>query len=155
MVMVLASIGWLMLWRAHGAKLFSVQSDSMAPTFNKGDLLIDIKATPQSIKPGDVISYLSLQNSGEIVTHRVVSLNYAKGYFITKGDNLAQPDPQVPLNRLTGKTVKAVPKLGYLFDQLYKPLGLLTFIYLPAALIVITELWLLTGQYKYQPYQLI
>lgn len=153
--MAVISVAWLVLWRTHDAKLFSVQSGSMAPTIDKGDLAIDIKAGPKTIKPGDVISYLSLQNPGEIVTHRVVGINYAKGYFITKGDNLNQNDPQVPFDRLVGKTVKVIPRLGYLFDELHKPLGLLAFVYLPAALIVIAELWLLTGQYKYRPYQLI
>ena len=153
--LALISLGWFVLWRSADAHIFSVQSGSMTPTLNRGDLLIDLRARPQSIRTGDVISYYSRQNPGEVITHRVVRIDYSRQEFVTRGDSLSQPDPAVPFSSLAGKTVKAVPKVGYLFDQLRKPLGLLAFVYLPALLISLGELWLLSRDYGYQPYQLI
>jgi signal peptidase len=153
--LALISLGWVILWRSAGAQILSVESGSMAPALNKGDLLIDLKAQPQSVKGGDVISYRSLHNPGQLITHRVVRIDYGRRQFITKGDNLSQPDPVVPFSSLAGKTIKAVPKVGYLFDQLHKPLGLLAFVYLPALLISLGEVWLLNRDYAYLPYQLI
>ncbi len=155
LALVLASASWLALWRIEKAQLLSVQTGSMEPALKKGDLAINVKAQPDSIKPGDIVSYFSLEDRNKIVTHRVIQANPSQGYFVTKGDNLSQPDPAVPYSALNGKTVKSIPKLGYFFDLLHKPVGLVAFVYLPALAVATFEMWILASHYKNRPYQLI
>lgn len=145
----LAGLGWLIAWRLYDVRLFSVQSASMAPVFNKGDLLIDIR--PSHFKPGDIVSYNSQTLPGEIVTHRIIKTS--GGYLVTKGDSLKSADPPVPITAIQGKAVAVLPKAGYLFDQLHRPAGLIAIVYAPALAITVTELWLLTGRYKYRTYR--
>ncbi len=153
--LAVVSSTWLILWKTEGARLFSVQSDSMKPVVNRGDLIIDLRPNLAAVKPGDVVSYYSSKTAGEIVTHRVVINNYQRGYLVTKGDNLTQADPPVPSKMVIGRTLKSIPKLGYVFDKLHTTAGLIGFVYVPAAIICLIELWIITGQYKHRPYQLI
>lgn len=149
MAAALAGISWLIAWRVLDARILSVQSGSMAPAFNKGDLLIDIR--PAHLKTGDTISYPSLVNPGQIVSHRIIKLSGST--LTTKGDGLAAADPAIPASVVLGRTVTVIPKAGYAFDQLYRPAGLIAMVYAPALIITVTELWLLTGRYGYRPYR--
>jgi signal peptidase I len=154
-IMAAAAIAWLALWRLEGARLFSVQTGSMAPAINKGDLVLDVQTPPKQLKAGYIISYASPARPGEIVTHRIAKAEIANGYLVTKGDNLDQTDPPVPLAAVLGRTVKVVPKAGMVFDKISRPWGLVGLIYLPAATIVLIELGRLSRQFKARPYQLI
>ncbi len=63
--------------------LFSYQSiailsNSMSPTFTRGDVVIYKKK--ENIMPGDIIVF---QNQNQNIVHRVISINE---YYITKGD---------------------------------------------------------------------
>jgi signal peptidase I len=149
----LASLAGLTAVKLQHIKFFEVQSGSMAPVIVKGDLVIDIPASPAAIRVGDLITYKNPANT-ELVTHRVLSVNTANGYIITKGDNLTQADPPVALQDIKGKTIKAMPKLGYALDALHKPLGLVLIVYTPGMLIVFAELWRLAGYYRQKEYQL-
>ena len=66
-----------------GGKCFlSVSSDSMSPTFERGDLLISDMLTNEektSLQVGEVITFYSdLDGNGttELNSHRIVSINY-------------------------------------------------------------------------------
>ncbi len=56
----------------------AILSNSMNPTFKRGDIVIYKKQ--EDIKPGDIIVF---QYQNENIVHRVVSINE---YFVTKGD---------------------------------------------------------------------
>jgi len=78
-----------------GISSLSVQSDSMAPTFEEGDLIfIDTSFSIDDLAEGDVITYrLQIEIDGELYTifnsHRIESVNVIGGtkWFVTKGDN--------------------------------------------------------------------
>ena len=57
----------------------AILSNSMNPTFNRGDVVIYQKTN--NIFPGDIIVY---KNKNQIIVHRVISIN--ESYYITKGD---------------------------------------------------------------------
>jgi signal peptidase len=84
-----------------GITSMSVQSDSMSPTFDKGDLIfVDTDFNPEDLLPGDVITYRKSEViEGNIVyyynTHRIdQKIDYGtRIQFITKGDNEDQTDP--------------------------------------------------------------
>lgn len=69
----------------------SVQSDSMIPEFEKGDLIIS-KAVDDStaLEKGDVITYKTeIMGEEALNTHRIVDVTETEGFefYTTKGDN--------------------------------------------------------------------
>ena len=69
----------------------SVQSDSMIPEFEKGDLIIS-KAVDDStaLEKGDIITYqTTIEGEKVLNTHRIVDVTETDGFvfYTTKGDN--------------------------------------------------------------------
>lgn len=147
-----------------GGKVFlSVESDSMAPTFKKDDLLFATKLnedTKRTLKVGDVITYrVDLNGDGieELNTHRIVevrlSANGTVDSYVTKGDNnTTNPENDAPVkwqfvisrwgNKGTegGKDGAKIGGLGGFFATLQKPVGFLLIIVLPLLLFFVWEL---------------
>ena len=73
-----------------GTTALAVQSDSMAPTFDKDDLIfINTDFDANELKIGDVITFI--ERDGDVVfynTHRIVDIVDSNGFlrFVTKGD---------------------------------------------------------------------
>ncbi len=87
-------------------KPIAILSNSMMPTFKRGDVVI-YKAQ-ENIVPGDIIVF---QYQNQIIVHRVVSINE---YYVTKGD----ANNNVDYIKLQKKDIKGVYKfslkyLGY------------------------------------------
>ena len=82
-----------------------VHTDSMAPVFLSGDLIIGVRTDAQDVRKGDVISFRDPASpSGAIVTHRVAEVIVeADGTraFRTKGDaNRTADEEPVPESAL-------------------------------------------------------
>lgn len=133
-------------------KLYSVQTDSMAPVLQPGDLTISFRTA--RLRPGDIVTYRAINNPQQIISHRLVQISPSRGYAITKGDNLVEADPAVPISSVTGKTVKVIPKLGYGADILRSPAGLIGLVYLPALALASFEISRLVAALNYQAYGL-
>jgi signal peptidase I len=149
-VAALGCLAWLVLWRTQGVRLYSVQTGSMAPTIQPGDLVVSTKINPSNLQVGDIVSYKGQPGA---VTHRVYKIFNQKDYLVTKGDNLTQPDPPVSYDQITGKTIKVIPRLGHLFDFLRRPVGLISLVYAPALLIVSIEMYHLAGHFNRRLYR--
>lgn len=149
---VLGSLAGLALWKTQGMSFYSVQTGSMSPVLQPGDLAVSIKPNLNRLQPGDVISYKSGPNPQKIITHRIYQTNIKKGYLVTKGDNLNYQDPPLAYSYITGKVVKAIPKAGYFMDFLHRPIGLIAIIYLPAILITAYEIHRLASHYQRRTY---
>ncbi len=88
-----------------------VKSNSMAPTFNAGDLIL-ITKPPHKIERGMIICF---QIKGEIVAHRVMAIN-EDGSYKTKGDANDIPDDwgNYKIKKIAGVYHFRIPYLGYL-----------------------------------------
>lgn len=78
-----------------GYSLFSVQSDSMEPVFYTGDLLLIKEYEQEELKPGDIISFRTIENGQYIInTHRIVECHEISEYktYTTRGDNTPAND---------------------------------------------------------------
>ena len=128
-----------------GFRPFAVQSDSMAPTFFKGDLVVD-KAVkdPATLKEGDVITFWTIINGQKVLnTHRIISItdydNYL--YFDTKGDNNTIADTTgVHQNDIVGVYKTHIKGLGSVLDFLQTGKGFFICIVIPMALFFVLEL---------------
>lgn len=141
---------------SQGAKFLSVQSGSMVPTYHKGDLVVDMRVPVQQLAVGDVVTYTNPRLfNGEPITHRIIQTpsNDNDQQFVTKGDANPAADPPIKAHNIIGKVGFSVPLLGFLFDFVRKPLGLLILIYVPAITIVVAEIRRLMKYYQEQePY---
>ncbi|MCJ7804256.1 signal peptidase I [Patescibacteria group bacterium] len=91
-------------------KLIWVQSDSMKPVFQHGDLIC-ITKPHYEIKPGMIITF---QIKNNIVTHRVVAVN-EDGSLVTKGDtnNVNDDWGSYEIKKVAGLYQFKLPYLGW------------------------------------------
>ena len=106
---------------------YVVVSESMEPTYSKGDLI-----------------YV---NNDTIVTHRVTEINVSDHTYTTKGDANQTDDPRpVSMGNVIGRPVFSVPKLGILADALSGRRGKIMY----AGIIIILLLLLFLGDMVFQ-----
>ena len=97
----------------------AVFSESMVPTYLKGDMIV-IQGT-QDIKVGDIVVYDSSLYKYPII-HRVIEIS--SDGISTKGDNNRIADPwTTPLDKVRGKAIFRIPFLGWVKVGAYELLG--------------------------------
>ncbi len=131
-----------------GTGFLSVQSNSMAGTesssFSQGDLIFVrmlSESQKSSLEIGSVVTYFD-HSIKSFNTHRIVDLFTVDGelYFITQGDNVAEPDAQ-PLHytQVLATYHSSVAGLGTTLDYLQSAGGFALMIILPVVIILIIE----------------
>lgn len=154
-VLILLMVSGIVLYKYRaGDRLLSVQSGSMAPSFDNGDAVLVRKVKLQNLIVGDVISYHSPADSRVVVSHRLVSIDYQTGRLVTKGDSILPQDLPFPSNRLIGKVYTVVPYVGTGLDWLHTPTGIMIAVYTPAACVILYEINRLSKYYKQPVYKL-
>ena len=132
--------------------ILNVQSDSMSPTFNEGDMLVGTvveEKDKENLKPGEIISFfIDLDGDGvkEINTHRIIETDGAQ--FTTKGDNEVT-NPVQDKYPVYSKDIickwdenkdTRIKGLGKFFGFLQSRTGFLCVIVIPLALFFIYEI---------------
>jgi len=135
--MAAAGLVWLHL---SGAKLLSVQTGSMVPTFKPGDALLIRQSPASQLKPGQIISYHNPRNPNLTITHRLISINPKTSWLTTAGDARRTADASFPPWLVTGRASLLLPGLGSCLDFLRSPLGLAIAVYLPTVSIILAEI---------------
>lgn len=99
----------LINWQNPGQIQFrTVLTGSMRKSYPPESLLITIRTDPQSLTPGDVISF---QKGESVVTHRIAAITPTG--ITTKGDsNVLMDSGQVSSQAVLGKVVLGIPKIG-------------------------------------------
>ena len=129
-----------------GVRMFSIQTESMYPTMNPGDLIFGTGIDDMSeLRPGDVITYWTVINGERVLnTHRIEEIYDGNGFliFATKGDK----NPGV--DALTVHESEVVAKwsgmkvggLGKVFDYLQTSTGFLIVVVIPVFLFFLFHL---------------
>lgn len=107
-----------------------VMSGSMAPAIMAGDVVIIREQAPHQYQPGDVATYMIRNIS---YTHRIVAEE--NGGFVLKGDSNNKADEIVPAEKLVGKVIFKIPKLGLAILFFKTPPGILVLLALALLLI--------------------
>jgi signal peptidase len=128
-----------------GLEFFSIQTDSMSPFLEAGDLAVGrVIKDKSTLRPGDIITYWTVINGERVLnTHRIEVVYDGGGYLIfgTKGDNNPSADPlTVHESEVVGKYVAKVPAVGKALDYLQTPTGFLIVIVVPVFLFFIYHL---------------
>ncbi|MDI6820247.1 MAG: signal peptidase I [Candidatus Hodarchaeaceae archaeon] len=110
--------GALMLALNTESPMMAVVSNSMKPTFERGDLLlIRGVSSPAEIAIGDIIVFRS-EHQSALIVHRVIEKiidENGRVWFKTQGDANPGPDPTpVRPEDIKGKVTFMIPKLGHI-----------------------------------------
>lgn len=125
----------------------SVQSDSMVPAFESGDLIISsIVNDDTEINKDDVITFVqSINGYDQLNTHRVIEIQESEGYtfYVTKGDNNPDPDPDLIVKQdvLAKHTGIVLGGFGVVYDFLTSQMGFFLVILLPLIIFFLYEVF--------------
>lgn len=122
---------------------YTILTQSMYPTIKAGDVVITYKEDNNKYNDGDVITFVSEQNGGITITHRVDEVyNVNNSYsYKTKGDNNNAPDNEITSgDNVLGKVVVKIPKVGYIQQFLVSKTGWIVAVVLPCLGIVIYDI---------------
>ena len=141
-----------------GYKMYIVNTDSMAATdFDAGSLIFVKDVKPETLKEGDIITFLSQDpdSFGKTLTHKIRRLTTdAEGTpgFVTYGTTTDTDDKTiVTYTYILGKYQSHIPHLGTFFNFLKTTQGYFICIFTPFMLIILYEavkLFALFRKYK-------
>jgi signal peptidase len=103
----------VVVWAVVGWKPMVVTTGSMQPAINPGDIVLSAPPEPDvQLSTGTVITFEDPARPGELITHRVESVN-PDGTYSTRGDaNSASDSYEVAPDELTGVGRLLVPAVG-------------------------------------------
>lgn len=131
--------------RLAGFTPLIVQSDSMAPTFHKGDMIIIQECDPAKLQEGDIITFHTIiNNEYALNTHRIVEIRTVGDVrnYVTKGDSNEVEDTHVIADGdIVGRYVKKIPGLGKLMTFISGKVGFLVVIVFPMLLFFIYQIY--------------
>lgn len=123
----------------------TVQSESMAPTFDQDDLIIIKQCDPSTLEVGDIVTFHAIiDNQYALNTHRIISINEVNGLnsYTIKGDNNELADQHVIADGdIVGKYVGKIPYMGKVIGFLSSTWGFLVVIVLPMLLFFIYQVY--------------
>ena len=128
-----------------GIEFFSIQTDSMSPFLEAGDLAIGTVVKDKStLRQDDIITYWTVINGERVLnTHRIEAIFDGGSFriFQTKGDNNPSADPMtVHESEVVGKYVAQIGGIGKVFDYLQTSTGFLVVIVIPVFLFFLYHL---------------
>lgn len=135
-----------------GYSPFAVQSDSMVPTFKKGDMIISKTKDfdPVNLKVGDIITFYSEDSEKNLFinSHRIVKVEpydetNSYVFYTTRGDAYDYDDiePVGSSNVIGVYTGTRIPFIGSIMDFLQTQTGFLVCVLIPLALLFIWQLY--------------
>lgn len=123
----------------------TVQSDSMSPTFDQGDLIVIKTCDTSKLQVGDIVTFHTIiDNQYALNTHRIESIDELNGMrsFTTKGDNNDVADTHIISDSdIVGQYVFKIPGMGKVMDFLSSAWGFLIVIVLPMLLFFIYQVY--------------
>lgn len=123
-------------------KLFSVQSGSMKPTLNIGDLIITKEQNDYN--PQDIVTFDGGVDNNKkiIITHRIVEEKTKSNveYYTTKGDyNSVNDIDEISKEIIIGKYLFKIPLVGYLITFARTVPGFIILLVIPSTIIIYEE----------------
>lgn len=126
-----------------GYTVNSVQTDSMAPKINEGDLVVSKLVTDKNkndikLDAGKIVSFYTELDNGQkiLITHRIYEVRDAGNtrIYTTWGDNRESapaPDTPMTINEIESVYLFKIPVMGHFIDFLKTPLGFIICLVVP------------------------
>ena len=122
-----------------GYKAYIVNTNSMEPTIEVGDIVIIKKVKAEKLNQGDVITFTQ---EGEVITHRITKIETEEKstQYVTKGDNNNTEDTlKIKYEDIIGKEILTIPQLGKAMQLLDSKIILLIIILIICAFVKIQK----------------
>lgn len=140
-----------------GYSPFSVRTDSMKPTFYKGDYILVEKCDAAELAEGDVVTYFTIIDGKRVVnTHRIVEVVKTGDMteYRTQGDNReTNPEPDdillSPGDVIGQYNGMRIPVMGTVIDYLSTQIGFFLVILLPVLLFTLFQIYKLFSVIMY------
>lgn len=127
-----------------GYSIFTVISNSMAPEYEVGDMLLAKETDAEEINVGDNVVYMGNAEglNGKIVTHEVISkrIEGDKVYFVTKGIANSLEDPEITEDQVYGKVKHKFVVLSILGSIVNNNYGFYFIIFVPFVIFLFFEI---------------
>lgn len=146
-VIMLSFLIYFSSYSFFGFRFFSVQTGSMSPALNVGDLILVHKQDKYNLD--DIVTLekeqIGIQEEGnKFLTHRVVEVKSSsdlENEYHIQGDQNTKPDQFIISNKaIVGKVIKRFAMFGNIVDYLKTDEGMAIFIFTPTAFIIFSEL---------------
>lgn len=122
-------------------KCFAVQSNSMAPMLERGDVVFVRPVEFENLSVGDVIS-AHFPGSDGVFTHRIIQVDSDKEQIRTRGDGNMSDDPQpTQADKIIGKLWFSVPFIGLLSLNLQNRTFLMILVGIALVLVMVRVLF--------------
>jgi signal peptidase len=122
-----------------------VETESMSPTFDAGDLIFIKTCNTSDLTENDIITFHTIiNNEYALNTHRIVEITEENGIrnYVTKGDNNEVSDTHIISDGdIVGKYIGRLPKVGKLMNILSSSAGFLIILVLPMLLFFIYQVY--------------
>jgi signal peptidase I len=148
---LLAVIALVTVPKALGWQGVIVLSGSMEPALHTGGVAFIEPVKPEDVRVGDMVTHISRDWNNSRVTHRVIELvNDPSGLKVrTRGDANEAADPElIDAKTVIGRVAFDLPYLGYAADGLRQRQNFFLLVGLPAALLVLSELWTIGSELR-------
>ena len=140
--LVITSVLFVLITPLFGWRTEIVLSGSMEPAIQTGSVVVSRPIAADDVREGDVIMFSS-PDGHTLTTHRVIDVESGKDglHVTTKGDANKGADINTVLPaQIVGIIVLSIPYLGYLVAFIRTPFGLVLFVVVPVAILIISEL---------------
>ena len=118
--LVIITLSFVLVTSRKGWQFAAVLSGSMEPGFHVGGLVVIKPVDVNTLKVGDVISFMAPEVSDNTaICHRIIAIQYQKGveFFQTKGDANNSPDQFLtPVTNVKGREIFYLSYIGRLAD---------------------------------------
>lgn len=137
-----------------GYSLFVVQTGSMEPVINVGDVIVCKTVDPEDVEVDDIITYQGLDGTfaGKVITHVVVEEPYYEDglwHYQTRGIyEDATNDPLIDETQLIGVYCFEVVPLTFISNALSTQLGILLIVTIPFSVLIINQIIKLSKSIK-------
>jgi signal peptidase len=143
-VALLAALAIVLVPRVLGWQGVVVLSGSMEPALETGGVAFVEPKRADEVKVGDILTFRAPGNPRLMISHRVIGISQATEgvMFQTKGDANTDADTRpVSAGQVIGTVRVDFPYLGRVIDSLRSGDNYYLFIGIPAALLILSELW--------------
>ena len=129
--------------KAFGLSIYEVITDSMTPDYPVGSVIYVETEQPENIKVDDVITFSIGTDTSQVMTHRVVAIDYENQTFTTKGDaNNMEDVSLLEPEQIIGTVILTVPLVGYAAELLKeKTVGMLLLLMIFQELVFLVIEW--------------
>ena len=113
----------------------------MRGVFSSGDVIFSLRVDASDLREGDIITFYSEDPNffGLAVTHRIIKVLDDGAFFVTQGDANSDPDAvPVPSGNILGRYIFRIPKLGYVVEFFFTPLGYVIMVLVPFAFFTVS-----------------